>query len=564
MGIIQNTGNFIKNLFSKQELDSVNKEYNKFEELTDENEHGIINKIINDSGNDATEITFQSVNAYKSYIYGDISNQKIVRLNFFRQMANYPEVSDIVGEICDECINYDDNGNIINLLFSKGVTLNSDRKDEVMKEFEYFISLFNIENDGWLHFRDLIRDGEVVWENIINEKNSEELGIINVHRILPECFEYMVDLKHEIFGIVLNARLLLDEEAAEGGVDVQSTINNNSQRGLNKSGWHNVGMYNNNKVSHKYQQNNTCNAIPLSINQITLVNSGEYNSDKSIIYPILESSRKTYRQLQLIEDSIIIYRLVRAPERLLFNVSTGKARGPKANTILNKAMRRFQTKKVYDPQSGGVTQDYDPHQMQENFWFAKPDGSEGTTIETIGGGSSLGEIEDLIYFQKKLYRSLKAPWASYEEPTSTVENSDSISREDYKFSKFVMRIQQQYSKGLESAFIVHLKLKGIWKKFNLNKRTFNIKFVPPMTFDIYAQQKLLNIKIENYNTVADNESFSKDLAAMKYLNWSGKDIKENAEYLEKEALRQAYIERKISNIEDHGTPSEDTAGDDEF
>jgi hypothetical protein len=495
-------------------------------------------------GQDAAPgMKYESTSAYRELIYGRLSFDKPKRLRYYRNMAKFPEVADAIDEICDGCINYDENNNFVNLVF-RDSPLTDEQEDSISKEFYKFISLYDIENDGWEMFRSLIRDGEVVFENLVDPK-KKHLGIVGVKRIPPECFENLINIDYTIVGVLLNAKILYDRnrgyEMGAKDSQQQGTIGTISEIDAGS-------------LRNRYESRGKSKLIPLPINQITYINTGQFNHDKTIVYPVLETARRPYRQLSLIEDAIIIYRLIRAPERLVFNVDTGKLPPAKAEQMVMQMMKRYQSKKIYDPSSGSIHNDYDPHQMLESYWFARPEGSQGTQVTPLQGGQNLGELQDLHYFLRKLYIALKVPFNRFADQPVSYEKAETISYEEYRFSKFVMRIQTQFAKGLYDAFITHLKLTGMWEKFKMNRRMILVRFTPPMSFELYEQQKLLNVKMENFNTATQNEMFSKDLAAIKYLGWNEETIRDNARALEKELIRNAYINRKAMNIEQFGNP----------
>lgn len=527
--------------FRPEEVKQLNPQFELFDKLDDTQEvatHSIIDKVYEDA---QSKIAYDTINSYKRLVYGNISEDKAQRLYYFRSMAKFPEVADAIDEISDACINYDDNNKFVNLLFNNISNLNAIQKDAITEQFEKFISLFNFEENGFEYFRNFIVDAEVAWENIVDENNKEQ-GIIGLNHINPECFEYLVNHKYEIIGILFNAKILSTMPQ-----DTASAQKNPDE--IDSKKWGNL------KFAYS-SRNPGQQVIPMPIEQVTLVNSGVYSPDKRIVFPVLERARRAYNQLSLVEDAIIIYRLIRAPERFVFNVDTGKLPASKAEELVYKLMKRYQTKKIYDPQNGTIVNDYDVHQMLESFWFPKPEGSSGTDVSTISTGANLGELEDLSYFLRKLYLSLKVPYDRYQTATNQYEKGDTITYEEYRFAKFIIRIQTRFSKGIKEAFKNHLKLTGLWEQYNLNERAFRVVFNPPTAYDMYVQQRILNLKLENYDLYAGHEEFSKDNAARRFLGWTDKDIQENIEGLEREQIRKAYIARKLANIEDHGTPLE--------
>jgi hypothetical protein len=189
-----------------------------------------------------------------------------------------------------------------------------------------------------------------------------------------------------------------------------------------------------------------------------------------------------------------------------------------------------------------------------SYWFPKMEGSTGTTVDTLETGQSLGNLEDLQYFLRKLYNSLKIPYDRFSDNPIPVEKAETISYEEYRFGKFIIRIQKQFAKGIFEAFCTHLKLIGIWEKFKINKRSFTIDFVRPISFDLHEQSRLLNLRMDNFNRATEHEMFSKDLAAKKYLGYSDADLEENYKKLEAEMIRAAYFNRRVDSVAEIGTP----------
>lgn len=500
----------------------------EFSNLDKETNDILEKSIIEGAFDDAiSKMGYSSVNTYKSFVYGSIAVDKPRRLAFYRQMSKFPEVSDAIDEICDAAINYDTNHNFVNIHF-KNELVEEDKQDILKKEFEKYISLFDFENNGFELLKTLVTEGEITWENIIDQENKEE-GIIGISRIPNETYEYLIDERFNIVGIIFNAQIT-GKFNTGAATDVDKE--------LQSRGYHGI------QYSYSPKDPNL-QIIIMPINQVTHVDSGDFNENKEIVYPVLERARRAYRQLSLIEDAIIIYRLVRAPERLLFNVDTGKLPASKAEQMVYQLMKRFQQKKVYDPQSGTVMNGYDVHQMSENYWFAKPMDSSGTTVTTLQGAHNLGQLDDLNYFLRKLYLSLKVPYDRHNTPTAQFYRSEQMNYEEYRFAKFIMRLQLAFSKGLAAGFKTHLQLKGIWDEYKLTSRAFFIKFVPPTAFELYEQQRLLKIRMENYSLVADREEFSKDMAKKEFLNYNDSKLEEETEAIKNEKARAAKLDIDI-------------------
>ena len=278
--------------------------------------------------------------------------------------------------------------------------------------------------------------------------------------------------------------------------------------------------------------------IPMDQNQIMYVNSGVYNETKNFVIPFLENARRPYRQLSLIEDAIIIYRLVRAPERLVFNVDVGNMPPPKAEAYLKKLIQNYWSRKTFDMDQTDVVKKFQPQSMLDAFWFAKRQGSEGTSVTQLPGGSNLGELADLMYFIKKLYRALKVPSTRLDPTDQASVDGSTILREELKFARFVMRQQQRFAAGIKKGFITHLTLMGTFEKFELNEQNLEVEFNVPTNFYELRENQRLELKAANYNNLASNEFVSATYAQKKYLGWRDRDILANREFLRKDAEMQ--------------------------
>ena len=278
--------------------------------------------------------------------------------------------------------------------------------------------------------------------------------------------------------------------------------------------------------------------IPMDQNQIMYVNSGVYNETKNFVIPFLENARRPYRQLSLIEDAIIIYRLVRAPERLVFNVDVGNMPPPKAEAYLKKLIQNYWSRKTFDMDQTDVVKKFNPQSMLDAFWFAKRQGSEGTSVTQLPGGANLGELADLMYFIKKLYRALKVPSTRLDPTDQASVDGSTILREELKFARFVMRQQQRFAAGIKKGFVTHLTLMGIFEKFELNEQNLEVEFNVPTNFYELRENQRLELKANNYNNLASNEFVSATYAQKKYLGWRDRDILANREFLRKDAEMQ--------------------------
>ena len=270
--------------------------------------------------------------------------------------------------------------------------------------------------------------------------------------------------------------------------------------------------------------------IPLNENQVVYFDSGIWNETKNVRLPFIENARRAYRQLSLIEDAILIYRMVRAPERLVFNVDVGNMAPPKAEQYLRKLMSQYWSTKTFDASQGDIVNKFNPQSMLDAFWFAKRNGQEGTSVTQLAGGANLGELTDLMYFVKKLYKALKVPVNRLSEE-SALQDPKSMLREELKFAKFIVRIQQHFATSLKQGFITHLKMTKLWDSLEIKETDFVLDFNPPSNYYELREAQKLGLKLDNYSNLTQNELISKTYCQKKYLGWDDHSILANRQYL---------------------------------
>jgi len=451
--------------------------------------------LYNNDYNNVAPGQFGTETQYAELVYANIEENKGGRLRDYRVMASFAEIADALDEICDEVVNKDENGNIVNLEFRNTILDDSD-KGKITTEFEKYIDYYNLEKKGFEYFRQMLIEGEVFFEHIIHKKYADE-GILGVVH-LPS------DLVDAVYDNIQNMLI-------KGFILRKPVFDPNKPTKIEK-----------------------VELVPLDDNQVSYINSGIWNQDKTFRLPFIENARRAYRQLSLVEDSIVIYRLVRAPERLVFNVDVGNMSPPKAEAYLRKLMQQYWSKKTFDVNQQGAVQKFNPQSMLDSFWFAKRAGSEGTSVTQLAGGANLGELTDLMYFVNKLYKALKVP-TNRLNPESTFSDGQEILREELKFAKFIIRLQQQFASGLKRGFLTHLELKGLKKKYNLKESQIHLQFNVPTNFYELRENQKLELKTATYNNLVANEFISATYGQMKYLGWSENDIKANRELLRKDA-----------------------------
>jgi len=511
---------FLDHLISKlpythkiiDDISALNPKYEPFHDLTKRKEERITQQSVVapdqpqdiDIGKGAIMINKD----YHQYMYANLDVDKIRRLQQYRRMAAYAEVSDAIDEICDETIVKDVEDDIVKINIAGSYKENI--KKELKKEWKKFITVFKLEDRGWEAFRNFLIDGELFYENVISQ-NRPDFGVLGVVSIPSELINPIYDNVQN--GLIKG--FLLRKAAPE-----------TKQQG---------------KSSNEKEE-----LIVFDKNQVTYVHSGLWNEDRSLRIPYIESARRAYKQLSLIEDSIVIYRLVRAPERLVFYVDVGNMPAPKAEQYLQKLIRQYWSRKTFDVSGKSVQNVYDPQSMLDSFWFAKKQGQDGTKVEQLQGGANLGQLDDLMYFVKKLYKSLKVPIGRL-NPEDSFQDGTEITREELRFAKFVMRLQRQFAMALKDSFIVHLKLRKLWEQYKIKEHEICLTFNTPTQFMVMREQQAFNLKFENYNNMGNNELVSQSYAQRHYLDWTDDMMAENREWMRKDNELMWEIEQIRTN-----------------
>ena len=287
--------------------------------------------------------------------------------------------------------------------------------------------------------------------------------------------------------------------------------------------------------------------------QLTYINSGEYSPDgKYISYPMIEKAKQAYYQLTLLQDAAVILRVTRAPERLLFNVSTGKMTQNYADEYVRNFANSLKAKKVATPNGMDIQSTYNPVTMLENYIFGKSDGNDGTTVESVTSTAQYDQIEDIKYFFKLYVKQFKVPFSRFEQPENAKPADGQIPQEEFSFLQQEVRLQRRFAAGFKRGFITHLKLRDIWDKYDLVESDIDIEFVRPLLYDLYNKQKIVETKMQAYKAIVDNDEFSKTLAMKKILGYSDDDIEQNFNGLIKEKCIMQVAEYWSSKIGSDG------------
>lgn len=369
----------------------------------------------------------------------------------YRDMALHPECEAAIDDIINEAINSEID-KIVEIVLDS-IDVSPKIKKLIETEFEYIFDLLNFNRQGYDIFRRWYVDGRIYYQAVI-DKTNPRLGIQEMRYLDPRKIRKVKEVKNKTIRSRENSLLTKKEIASEYFIYSEK------------------GFYGPSATS-----NNTA-GMRIAKDSIIHVTSGLVDSKSTLVLSYLHKAIKPLNQLKAIEDASVIYRITRAPERRIFYIDVGNLPKMKAEQYLRDMMTRHKNKLVYDIGTGEIRDDRKFMTMLEDFWLPRREGGRGTEITTLPGGQNLGEIEDIKYFQDKLFRSLNVPISRMQPDNSfNLGRASEISRDEVKFSKFIDRMRVRFSAVFTKALEKQLILKGIltsedWKLIQ-NKIKYN-------------------------------------------------------------------------------------------
>ena len=480
---------------------------------------------------------------FNNLTYTPLITDKATRIAAYRRMALYPEVDWCLREIANDFIHDDVHGKIINLKLigtDEETGLNDTRRKILQEEFEKFIALFKLKDEGYNLCKRYLVEGEIAFENIIDPKNPLR-GIIGVKFLPCEFYETLIDADTAYkVGIYFNKS------------NLKAALSRLAINGYAAS----TEVFNSMVADTGYSAYSTNGNIPMLWPQVTYIFTGNESPDGRIIFPAIDAAKQPYHQLSLLHDAAVILRVTRAPERLVFNINTGGVTDKVSRQMVRDFVNEMNARRTLNDKNKQTTA-YNPVTMLESYYFWKSNANDGTSVESVASTASYDEMADIEYFLRRLFKQFDVPYSRYKTPENTIEKNDTISYEEYSFSRTVVRIQRRFAQGLKQSFLTHLKLRGIWKQYALRDAVIDIEFNKPVLYDLYQSQKLLEIQITNYSQIADRDELSKTLAMKKYLGYTDEEILENNKELVKEAMFNSALEFYAGKIAEEG-PSDNT------
>ena len=420
-------------------------------------------------------------------------------INRYRSIAQQPECDSAIEDIVNESIVSDEKGQSVSLSLDR-LNLSQTIKSKIREEFDEILRLLDFNEKGHDIFRRWYIDGRIYYHKIIDSKNTKK-GIQEVRYIDPRKIKK-----------VRNKKVEKDQRT---GLDVIRQIED-------------FYLYNDKGLD---QATGTSTGIKLTSDSISYCPSGLIDMTRGNVLSHLNKAIKPVNQLRMIEDALVIYRISRAPERRIFYIDVGNLPKIKAEAYLKDVMNRYRNKLVYDAKTGEIRDDRNHMSMLEDFWLPRREGGRGTEITTLPGGSNLGEIDDIQYFQKKLYRSLNVPVSRLAEETGfQIGRSDNITRDELKFTKFVQRLRKKFSNLFSDMLKTQLVLKGVIavEEWPAIKELLQFDYLQDGHFTELKNAELMQNRLDMLGTIESyvGTYFSKEYVRKHILRMSDDEIQE--------------------------------------
>ena len=395
--------------------------------------------------NDDGAVTITQNAHYGTYVdlEGSVRNE-LELITRYREMSNHPECDMAIDEIVNEAITHATNGTVIDINLDKLKQPESIKK-KIIEEFDNIQKMMNFSNLADDLFKRWYIDGRIYYHVVVNINNPKD-GIQELRYIDPRK--------------IRKVREISKERDPKTGAQVIKSIAE-------------YYVYNDRGTTTQTFTSAVNQGLRIAPESVINVNSGLMDAKNTFVISYLHKAIKPLNQLRMIEDAVVIYRLSRAPERRIFYIDVGNLPKGKAEQYMKSIMTQYRNKLVYDANTGEIRDERKHLSMLEDFWLPRREGGKGTEITTLPAGQNLGQMEDVLYFQKKLLNSLNVPISRLDPQGGGIMGigrTNEVTRDEVKFSKFIARLRNKFSRIFDDALRIQLSLKGIctieeWEEF---------------------------------------------------------------------------------------------------
>jgi len=439
----------------------------------------------------------------------------------YREMANHPECDSAIEDVVNEAIVSDLYDSPVEIELSN-LNASDKLKSIVRQEFKNIKEILDFDRKAHEIFRNWYIDGKLAYLKVIDQKKPEE-GLQDIR--------YIDSLK---------IRYIRKEKKDKGDPYVKVNNRQNEENVVTPE----LEEYYIYTPAPNYPTTMMSSAggnkgIKIAKDAVTYCTSGLIDRNRGNVLSYMHKAIKALNQLRMIEDSLVIYRLSRAPERRIFYIDVGNLPKVKAEQYLKEVMNRYRNKLVYNAQTGEVRDDRKFMSMMEDFWLPRREGGRGTEITTLPGGQNLGELSDIEYFQKKLYRALNVPESRIASDGGfNLGRSSEILRDELKFTKFVGRLRKRFAQFFNDLLKTQLILKNVvtpedWEKM---REHIQYDFLYDNQFSELKESELMNERLATLATIEPyiGKYYSNDFVRRKILRQTDSEIIEIDDQIEQE------------------------------
>jgi hypothetical protein len=432
----------------------------------------------------------------------------------YREVAMQPECDQAVEDIVNEAIVSDEIEPPVRLNLDRIKPFSVDLKKKIAKEFDEVLRLLEFEEKGHDIFRRWYVDGRMYYHKVIDPKNPKD-GIKELRYIDPRKIKKVREIKKK-----------------DGPIKMPGDAPDPME-------YKEYYVYNEKGVGGSM----TTGGIRIHKDAIAYCPSGLVDQQKNVVLSHLHKAIKPVNQLRMIEDSLVIYRISRAPERRIFYIDVGNLPKIKAEQYLKDVMNRYRNKLVYDASTGEIRDDRQYMSMLEDFWLPRREGGRGTEITTLPGGQNLGEIDDIKYFQKKLYQSLNVPFSRLDSESAgglQLGKSTEVSRDEIKFTKYIQRLRKKFIHLFSDMLKTQLILKGIVSEDDWASVSDYIKydFIQDGYFSEMKEQEIRQSRLDQAERIFSQQLigkvFSMDYVLKHVLRMTDLEIEKQREQIKSE------------------------------
>ena len=446
----------------------------------------------------------------------------------YRNMAIQPEVEPTVDDIINESIISDEKNQPVDIILDDVDNVGEGTKKKIVEEFDNILNLLSFREKGYDIYKRWYVDGRIYYHKIIDTKSPESIkkGIKELRYIDPRKIKRVIEHKSE-----------------------------------KKDG---VPLYTNKKTYYIYNEKGfmanpmagvmqNLNGIKISADLISYVNSGVYDYKTGAVLSHLHKAIKPFNQVRMLEDAVVIYRLARAPERRIFYIDVGNLPKIKAEQYVKELMIKHKNKLSYDATTGEMQDNRKFMTMLEDYWLPRRDGGKGTEITTLPGGQSLGEMDDVDYFRKKLLKSLNVPDSRIEDTSFALGRATEITRDEIKFAKFISRLRSRFSELFLDLLKTQLLLKKIvtpdeWEDI---RKDINFDWISDVFFSQLKDNEILMDRLNILTTIDSfvGSYYSKLWVRKNVLRQDDQEIEEIEKQIEEEEANGEYNEQEMMGAE---------------